>query len=306
MPSSPRTATPTTGRHWKRWGRRPAPGSTPRRSTQPGSGANRTTRRGRHRVSRPGRAGGARAPRSRARPHRTSVSGPAGPPAPLRGRLHLSRRPGPDRLAGELRLADDRARAEGLRAPPRRTWVYTGHGGRPTLGRERPPSGSSGRGAGELADESSDGSKRPSRQASGGANSGAVSAPPANRISGPVIASRPGEPSPSATITPSIRDKGRNAAMASVLDPTFYRSATVAAAAPPETVAYTVGFDRSARRPDALLTLDVDPREPDLRQGDRPARGPKPGRRAPPLRMERLQQLPLPRRRRRPPRRLER
>jgi selenium-binding protein 1 len=48
--------------------------------------------------------------------------------------------------------------------------------------------------------------------------------------------------------------------MASVLDPTFYRSATVAAAAPPETVAYTVGFDRSARRPDALLTLDVDPR----------------------------------------------
>ena len=48
--------------------------------------------------------------------------------------------------------------------------------------------------------------------------------------------------------------------MANVLDPTFYRSATVAAAAPPETVAYTVGFDRSARRPDALLTLDVDPR----------------------------------------------
>ncbi|MBO0746282.1 MAG: selenium-binding protein [Candidatus Dormibacteraeota bacterium] len=47
--------------------------------------------------------------------------------------------------------------------------------------------------------------------------------------------------------------------MASVLDPTFYRSATAAAQAPPETVAYTVGFDREARRPDALLTLDVDP-----------------------------------------------
>ncbi len=50
--------------------------------------------------------------------------------------------------------------------------------------------------------------------------------------------------------------------MASVLDPTFYRSATVAAEAPPETVAYTVGFDREGKRPDALLTLDVDPESP--------------------------------------------
>lgn len=50
--------------------------------------------------------------------------------------------------------------------------------------------------------------------------------------------------------------------MASVLDPTFYRSATVAAEAPPETVAYTVAFDREAKRPDALLTLDVNPDSP--------------------------------------------
>ncbi|HKN97827.1 MAG TPA: selenium-binding protein SBP56-related protein [Pseudonocardiaceae bacterium] len=43
------------------------------------------------------------------------------------------------------------------------------------------------------------------------------------------------------------------------IDPTFYRSASEAIAAPPETLAYLVAFDRSARRPDALVVLDTDP-----------------------------------------------
>ncbi|WP_407565708.1 selenium-binding protein SBP56-related protein [Streptomyces sp. 184] len=42
-------------------------------------------------------------------------------------------------------------------------------------------------------------------------------------------------------------------------DPTLYRTPADAAAAPPEHLAYVVGFDRSARRPDALFTLDTDP-----------------------------------------------
>jgi selenium-binding protein 1 len=50
--------------------------------------------------------------------------------------------------------------------------------------------------------------------------------------------------------------------MASVLDPTFYRSPAEAARAPAETIAYIVAFDRDGRRPDSLLTLDVDPSSP--------------------------------------------
>ena len=42
-------------------------------------------------------------------------------------------------------------------------------------------------------------------------------------------------------------------------DPTFYASPRLAAEAPAETLAYMVTFDREARRPDALLTIDVDP-----------------------------------------------
>jgi selenium-binding protein 1 len=42
-------------------------------------------------------------------------------------------------------------------------------------------------------------------------------------------------------------------------DPTFYPSPRLAAEAPPETLAYMVTFDREGRRPDALLTVDVDP-----------------------------------------------
>ncbi|GAA0402048.1 selenium-binding protein SBP56-related protein [Streptomyces luteireticuli] len=42
-------------------------------------------------------------------------------------------------------------------------------------------------------------------------------------------------------------------------DPTIYRTPADAAAAPPEKLAYLVGFDRTAQRPDALFTLDTDP-----------------------------------------------
>jgi selenium-binding protein 1 len=42
------------------------------------------------------------------------------------------------------------------------------------------------------------------------------------------------------------------------LDPTFYRSAAEAAAAPTETLAYVVAFDRTGERPDALTVVDVD------------------------------------------------
>jgi selenium-binding protein 1 len=47
--------------------------------------------------------------------------------------------------------------------------------------------------------------------------------------------------------------------MTSVLDPTFYRTAAEAAAAPREGLAYVVAFDRLAEQPDALTVLDVDP-----------------------------------------------
>ncbi len=43
------------------------------------------------------------------------------------------------------------------------------------------------------------------------------------------------------------------------IDPTFYRSASEAAAAPPEELAYVVAFDRAAEKPDALTVIDADP-----------------------------------------------
>jgi len=43
-----------------------------------------------------------------------------------------------------------------------------------------------------------------------------------------------------------------------VTDPTFYRSATEAAAAPREDLAYVVAFDRAGEKPDALTVVDVD------------------------------------------------
>jgi selenium-binding protein 1 len=42
------------------------------------------------------------------------------------------------------------------------------------------------------------------------------------------------------------------------MDPTFYRSAAEAAAAPTEKLAYVVAFDRAGERPDALSVIDVD------------------------------------------------
>ncbi|MFD9903738.1 selenium-binding protein SBP56-related protein [Streptomyces sp. NPDC059063] len=45
-------------------------------------------------------------------------------------------------------------------------------------------------------------------------------------------------------------------------DPTLYRTPADAVAAPPEKLAYVAGFDRSARLPDALFTLDADPASP--------------------------------------------
>src|SRR5919112_3844768 len=44
-----------------------------------------------------------------------------------------------------------------------------------------------------------------------------------------------------------------------VTDPTFYRSAAEAAAAPPERLAYVAAFDRTAERPDAMAVVDTDP-----------------------------------------------
>jgi methanethiol oxidase len=43
------------------------------------------------------------------------------------------------------------------------------------------------------------------------------------------------------------------------MDPTFYRTAADAAAAPVETLAYVVAFDRAATQSDAMTVVDVDP-----------------------------------------------
>ncbi|MGY1697681.1 selenium-binding protein SBP56-related protein [Geodermatophilus sp. SYSU D00814] len=46
------------------------------------------------------------------------------------------------------------------------------------------------------------------------------------------------------------------------MDPTFYRSAADAIAAPTEQLAYVVAFDRAGQRPDALTVVDTDPDSP--------------------------------------------
>src|SRR6184192_2503957 len=43
------------------------------------------------------------------------------------------------------------------------------------------------------------------------------------------------------------------------IDPTFYRSAAEAAAAPVEHLAYVVAFDRASQRNDAMTVVDVNP-----------------------------------------------
>src|SRR3954452_17290668 len=60
-------------------------------------------------------------------------------------------------------------------------------------------------------------------------------------------------------------------------DPTFYRSAAEAVAAPPEELAYVVAFDRSGERHDALTVVDVDETSTDYAKvvgwADLPTRG---------------------------------
>jgi selenium-binding protein 1 len=43
------------------------------------------------------------------------------------------------------------------------------------------------------------------------------------------------------------------------IDPTFYRTAAEAAAAPAEQLAYVVAFDRAAQKNDAMTVIDVNP-----------------------------------------------
>ena len=43
------------------------------------------------------------------------------------------------------------------------------------------------------------------------------------------------------------------------IDPTFYRTAAEAAAAPGEQFAYVVAFDRAAQKHDAMTVIDVNP-----------------------------------------------
>src|SRR5947208_8673737 len=44
-----------------------------------------------------------------------------------------------------------------------------------------------------------------------------------------------------------------------MIDPTFYRTAAEAAAAPVEQLAYVVAFDRAAQKNDAMTVVDVNP-----------------------------------------------
>jgi hypothetical protein len=43
------------------------------------------------------------------------------------------------------------------------------------------------------------------------------------------------------------------------IDPTFYRTAAEAAAAPGEQLAYVAAFDRAAQKSDAMTVVDVNP-----------------------------------------------
>ena len=60
-------------------------------------------------------------------------------------------------------------------------------------------------------------------------------------------------------------------------DPTFYPSPRLAGEAPAESVGYMVTFDPTAREPDALLTIDVDPSSPTYRQAISTLPMPSPG-----------------------------
>ncbi len=76
----------------------------------------------------------------------------------------------------------------------------------------------------------------------------------------------------------------------STIDPTFYRTAAEAAAAPVEQLAYVVAFDRAAKKNDAMTVVDVNPGFRQLRTGGRLDRRPGTRERAAPLWLECLQQ----------------
>ena len=59
------------------------------------------------------------------------------------------------------------------------------------------------------------------------------------------------------------------------IDPTFYRTAAEAAAAPAEELAYVVAFDRAAQKHDAMTVIDVNPASDTLRAGGRLDRRPR-------------------------------
>ncbi len=77
-------------------------------------------------------------------------------------------------------------------------------------------------------------------------------------------------------------------------DPTFYPSPRLAAKAPAETLAYVAAFAPKRDVPDAIAVVDVDPASPTYAKIVGGVDMPKTGRRAAPLRLERMQLLPLP------------
>ena len=78
-------------------------------------------------------------------------------------------------------------------------------------------------------------------------------------------------------------------------DPTFYPSPTMAMQAPAERLAYValLNVDQDGRR-DAMGVVDVDPRSPELWPAGRTDGLPTRRQRAAPLRLERVQRVPLP------------
>ena len=71
-------------------------------------------------------------------------------------------------------------------------------------------------------------------------------------------------------------------------DPTFYRTAADAAAAPPESLAYVAAFDRAADQPDAMSVVDVDPGSDTYGRVVGWTRSSRSGQRAAPFRLERV------------------
>src|SRR3989442_5278224 len=70
-----------------------------------------------------------------------------------------------------------------------------------------------------------------------------------------------GRAAPCSSICSEERRRGRGGfRMAQpTIDPTFYRTAAEAAAAPAEQLAYVVAFDRAAQKNDAMTVIDVNP-----------------------------------------------